>query len=83
MQIKPMRAYVVGKLIKEDNVTKSGIILVESTGRQKTARIEIVSVPDECELKAGMIAIIHGSAAKQLTDGLVLVHQNELLALVV
>lgn len=44
MQIKPLGDHILVKMVKEEEVTKSGIILPDSAEKEKKAQGEVIAV---------------------------------------
>ena len=56
MNIKPLGGRVVAKILKKEEVTKSGIVLPDTVDKEKKSEIEIVAVGPGKTMDNGTIA---------------------------
>lgn len=56
MQIKPLGGRVLAKVLKKEEVTKSGIVLPDTVDKEKKSEVEIVAVGPGKALKNGSVA---------------------------
>ena len=66
MQIKPLGDHVVVKLVKEEEVTASGIVLPDTVDKEKKAEGEVVAVGPGKILDSGSRASMGGKVGDRI-----------------